>query len=69
MQNEADDYIDQKLAGFEAVLNKVLGAVVRGREQLNVERDEEELEEGAEEEAQEPADRPFDAAQFTSQGR
>jgi cell division septum initiation protein DivIVA len=31
---EAEDYIDQKLAGFEILLNKTLATVGRGREQL-----------------------------------
>ena len=31
---EAEDYIDQKLAGFEILLNKTLATVARGREQL-----------------------------------
>ena len=31
---EAEDYIDQKLAAFEILLNKTLGTVGRGREQL-----------------------------------
>jgi vacuolar-type H+-ATPase subunit H len=31
---EAEDYIDQKLAGFEILLNKTLAVVSRGREQL-----------------------------------
>ena len=69
MQNEADDYIDQKLAGFESVLTKVLTSVVRGREQLNVERDEEEPTEEEDDSSPASADRPFDAAQFTSPGR
>ena len=34
LQHEAEDYIDQKLAGFEILLNKTLGTIVRGREQL-----------------------------------
>jgi cell division septum initiation protein DivIVA len=31
---EAEDYIDQKLAAFEIMLNKTLAAVAKGREQL-----------------------------------
>jgi cell division septum initiation protein DivIVA len=31
---EAEDYVDQKLAGFEILLNKTLATVSRGREQL-----------------------------------
>ncbi len=38
---EAEDYIDQKLAGFEILLNKTLATVARGREQLVAPRGEE----------------------------
>jgi cell division septum initiation protein DivIVA len=31
---EAEDYVDQKLAAFEILLNKTLATVSRGREQL-----------------------------------
>ncbi len=31
---EAEDYVDQKLAGFEILLNKTLATVSRGRQQL-----------------------------------
>jgi cell division septum initiation protein DivIVA len=31
---EAEDYIDQKLAAFEILLNKTLATVARGREQM-----------------------------------
>ncbi len=34
MRLEAEDYIDQKLAAFEILLNKTLGTVTRGRQQL-----------------------------------
>jgi cell division septum initiation protein DivIVA len=34
LQLEAEDYVDQKLAGFEILLNKTIGTVGRGREQL-----------------------------------
>ena len=34
LRREAEDYIDQKLAAFEILLNKTLGTVARGREQL-----------------------------------
>ena len=33
-QQEAGDYIDQKLAGFEILLNKTLSTVSRGRSQI-----------------------------------
>ena len=35
LRREADDYVDQKLADFEVVLNKTLAAVHRGRERLH----------------------------------
>ena len=35
---EAEDYVDQKLAAFEILLNKTLHTVHRGREQLQGER-------------------------------
>ena len=38
MRVEAEDFIDQKLAGFEILLNKTLATVGRGREQLRGER-------------------------------
>lgn len=34
LRHEADDYCDQKLAGMEIVLNRVLKTVVAGRERL-----------------------------------
>jgi cell division septum initiation protein DivIVA len=37
-QAEAEDYIDQKLAAFEILLNKTLATVAKGREQLRAER-------------------------------
>ncbi|TML69018.1 MAG: hypothetical protein E6G14_08440 [Actinobacteria bacterium] len=36
LQHETEDYIDQKLAGFEVALGKTMAAVQRGREQLQV---------------------------------
>jgi len=38
MRLEAEDYIDQKLAAFEILLNKTLATVAKGREQLRGER-------------------------------
>lgn len=38
MRMEAEDYIDQKLAAFEILLNKTLTTVARGREQLRGEK-------------------------------
>jgi cell division septum initiation protein DivIVA len=35
MRHEVDDYVDTKLANFEVVLTKTLGAVRRGREKLH----------------------------------
>lgn len=35
-RHETDEYVDAKLAGFEAVLNKTLAAVHRGRQKLGV---------------------------------
>ena len=34
LQMQAEDYMDQKLAAFEILLNKTLGTVAKGREQL-----------------------------------
>jgi molecular chaperone DnaK (HSP70) len=61
---EAEDYIDQKLAAFEILLNKTLATVARGREQLHGERKT-----GAvtPEPAQDGAQEPFDVAEI-SQG-
>ena len=51
---EAEDYIDQKLAGFEILLNKTLSTVARGREQLVAPRGDE---------GEEPREQdPFDGA-------
>ncbi|HEX2239720.1 MAG TPA: hypothetical protein VHJ82_01060 [Actinomycetota bacterium] len=38
IQHEAEDYVDQKLAAFEILLNKTLATVARGREQLRGQR-------------------------------
>lgn len=38
LQMQAEDYIDQKLAAFEILLNKTLGTVSKGREQLRGEK-------------------------------
>jgi cell division septum initiation protein DivIVA len=38
MRAEAEDYIDQKLAAFEILLNKTLTTVAKGREHLRGER-------------------------------
>lgn len=56
MKAEAEDYVDQKLAAFEILLNKTLSTVARGREQLQgQDRSAEIIEPG------EPAEAPFDA--------
>ena len=34
IRHEAEDYIDQKLAAFEVVLERTMQTVLRGREQL-----------------------------------
>jgi hypothetical protein len=36
LRHEAEDYVDQKLAAFELVLERVMGAVQKGRERLAV---------------------------------
>jgi hypothetical protein len=53
---QAEDYIDQKLAGFEILLNKTLATVARGREQLQGEDSK------PPEELAPRADGPLDAA-------
>jgi hypothetical protein len=36
IKHEAEDYIDQKLASFEVVLDRTMQAVQKGRERLQV---------------------------------
>ncbi len=36
LRHEAEDYIDQKLAAFEVVLDRIMGQVQKGRERLQV---------------------------------
>jgi vacuolar-type H+-ATPase subunit H len=60
---EAEDYIDQKLAAFEILLNKTLTTVAKGREQLRGQRTP--VMNGAPEAA---PDAPFDAAEFSQPG-
>lgn len=43
MRSEAEDYVDAKLANFEVVLQKTLGAVERGREKLRGRLDTDQL--------------------------
>ena len=55
---QAEDYIDQKLAGFEILLNKILATVARGREQLRADESKP---------PEEPASKtasPFDGAEL-----
>src|SRR3954452_3541150 len=47
MRLEVEDYVDAKLANFEVVLHKTLGAVERGRDKLRARHELEELREGA----------------------
>jgi cell division septum initiation protein DivIVA len=62
MRLEAEDYIDQKLASFETLLNKTLKVVERGRQQL---RGEDTVMVG---EPVAPAQSaPFDATELTGQ--
>ena len=63
LRHEADDYCDQKLAGMEIVLNRVLKTVSAGRERLQPQL-EETLDEQLEEETDEGSDAFFDQDQF-----
>jgi vacuolar-type H+-ATPase subunit H len=47
MRLEVEDYVDSKLANFEVVLHKTLGAVERGRDKLRGRHELEELRDGA----------------------
>ena len=46
MRLEVEDYVDAKLANFEVVLHKTLGAVERGRDKLKGRHELEELRDG-----------------------
>jgi F0F1-type ATP synthase membrane subunit b/b' len=59
---EAEDYIDQKLAAFEILLNKTLATVAKGREQLRGQRQAPVIS-GAPEATGDAA--PFDAAELS----
>jgi hypothetical protein len=61
MRLEAEDYIDQKLAAFEILLNKTLATVAKGREQLRGEAKTGAVPEEPPSEEQEP----FDAAEVS----
>ncbi|MDP9068894.1 MAG: hypothetical protein M3N53_11200 [Actinomycetota bacterium] len=63
MRLEAEDYIDQKLAAFEILLNKTLTVVARGREQLQGEAQVVAVPQ--EEPVNEPG--PYDGAELTGQ--
>ena len=75
IQSEAEDYIDQKLAAFEILLDKTLTTVGRGREQLRGERNTgavPQLDDNGQVAGQPAppaatAAAPFDAGQFTDQ--
>ncbi len=60
---EAEDYIDQKLAGFEILLNKTVATVERGRAQLQGEKHSS-VQMPAIEPEPPPVEGPFDAAQL-----
>ncbi len=62
MRVEAEDYIDQKLAAFEILLNKTLATVSKGREQLRGEHASPVA--AAMDEGQDGAGAPFDAAEL-----
>ncbi|MGH2746991.1 MAG: hypothetical protein ACRDKB_03575 [Actinomycetota bacterium] len=59
---EAEDYIDQKLAAFEILLNKTLATVSRGREQL---RGESKTGAVTPEDAKDDAQETFDVAEIS----
>ena len=69
MQLEAEDYIDQKLAAFEILLDKTMKTVGKGREQLRGARQTgqvpQDLAGGPPQQGGGPA--PFDADQFSNQ--
>ncbi|MBW3594405.1 MAG: hypothetical protein KY391_02415 [Actinobacteria bacterium] len=68
IQLEAEDYIDQKLAGFEILLNKTLATVGKGREQLRGQRGVEAAAGSGNGAPPPPQAAPFDASQaFTDQ--
>jgi cell division septum initiation protein DivIVA len=50
MRNEAEDYVDHKLAAFEVVLDRTLQTVQKGRQRLQVQLPAGDSDEGAEEE-------------------
>jgi cell division septum initiation protein DivIVA len=64
IQLEAEDYVDQKLAAFEILLNKTMATVGRGREQLRGERHTGAVPQNDEGPPPAPAVAPFDAAEL-----
>jgi regulator of protease activity HflC (stomatin/prohibitin superfamily) len=68
MQVDAEDYIDQKLAAFEILLDKTMKTVGKGREQLRGARSTGAVPQDLSGAAGAPAQSaPFDADQFTNQ--
>jgi cell division septum initiation protein DivIVA len=67
MRLEAEDYIDQKLAGFEILLNKTVATVERGRAQLQGEKHSSVQMPAMEKSEPQPSEGPFDAAQLDEQ--
>jgi cell division septum initiation protein DivIVA len=73
LQSEAEDYIDQKLAAFEILLDKTLATVGKGREQLRGQRQtgavpQQQESNGRPSQAGELGGAPFDASSsFTDQ--
>jgi len=63
MRHEAEDYCDQKLAGMEIVLNRVLKTVVAGRERLQPSLEEADPLQGLEEQIEEGEESFFDQDQ------
>ena len=64
LRMQAEDYIDQKLAAFEILLNKTLGTVAKGREQLRGEKPKVEVGLDPQEPGDPTASGPFDAAEL-----
>jgi hypothetical protein len=67
MQVEAEDYIDQKLAAFEILLDKTMKTVGKGREQLRGARNTGQVPQELSGNQQQGGPAPFDADQFTQQ--
>jgi hypothetical protein len=67
LRHEAEDYVDQKLASFEVVLERTMQAVQKGRERLQVVVDAEP--DLGEEEVEESEAEEFDPAFFDQEER